>query len=248
MSSLPSIETVSVIAGIGGWAGTYYAAGLYLDGTQLTRSKLLTLLSLPLLWSSMGVVVVAGGAFTLNATLFMYSAMLKPVPLAINLLALIGLTSWMVISKNIQCMIYRTVAEEAEHEQRIELRIPPSPPNEADDTATETVDEEDEEEEGDEEEEEEEEEGDLVVGAEDLEVDAEADTTEDDSSAESDAEQDVSESATLPAPTEATQTEAVAESTEAVAEVLAVAESTEAVPVAEVPQEPAEDAPVVVDE
>jgi hypothetical protein len=91
MASIPNVETLSVIAGFGGWAGAYHALSVYSDDGPIMVDRALKILALPVIWSAGSILGFVAGISVLNTAIFVYGSMFRPVPFLVNALIMSGI-------------------------------------------------------------------------------------------------------------------------------------------------------------
>jgi hypothetical protein len=89
--AMPSTETLTIITGIGGWAGVWHAVTVYFDKGPLMIDRAAKMAFLPIFWGSVSIVVYVGGINIVNLITAVLGAMFHPIPFVINLI-LISLT------------------------------------------------------------------------------------------------------------------------------------------------------------
>jgi hypothetical protein len=112
MSMIPTIDTLIVVAGIGGWVGAWHAMNLYLHDGPIMIDRALKMLALPVIWSGGSVVFTVSVIGTLNFVSFVYNAMVQPLPLVMNFVISTGIAGCFIGSMLLG-HAFRTVAETA---------------------------------------------------------------------------------------------------------------------------------------
>jgi hypothetical protein len=121
MSVVPNIETLSLIAGVGGWSGVYHGLAIYLDDTPLTPVKFAKIALLPLLWGSAGITGMMSLWLIFQGTFYIVSNMLRPGPFILHMLVLCGIFCAYAARKQIRALLFVTPAEQAVAEQAQDL-------------------------------------------------------------------------------------------------------------------------------
>jgi hypothetical protein len=88
MSAFPDSNTLALIAGVGGWAGAFYGASMYLDGGPITPRKAFDIITMPIIWSGMSIVTLVGGVASLRVSQFLYGSMFSTTPFLLSILGL----------------------------------------------------------------------------------------------------------------------------------------------------------------
>ena len=117
MALVPNVETLSLIAGVGGWSGVYHGLSIYLDDTPTTPAKVIKITLLPLFWGSCGITSFIALWISFQGSVFVVSNMLRPIPFTLHMLTLCGIFCAYAARKQIREFLFVTPAEAAVIEQ-----------------------------------------------------------------------------------------------------------------------------------
>ena len=117
MALVPNVETLSLIAGVGGWSGVYHGLSIYLDDTPTTPAKVIKITLLPLFWGSCGITSFLVLWLSFQGSVFVVSNMLRPIPFTLHMLTLCGIFCAYAARKQIRQFLFVTPAEAAVAEQ-----------------------------------------------------------------------------------------------------------------------------------
>lgn len=110
MASVPTGNTLAIIAGISGWAGVWHASTLCLQGGPYRIEQILRMAALPVIWSAGGVGAHIVGYCLVQTCSFVFNSMFHPVPFVFNILALSGIAISLSVFASIR-KAFRTTAE-----------------------------------------------------------------------------------------------------------------------------------------
>ena len=85
MAQIPSAETLTIIAGIGGWAGTWHAASIYFEDGPIMIDRAAKMLILPFAWGAGSILAYVCGISAINTSGVIFGAMFHPVPFVLNI-------------------------------------------------------------------------------------------------------------------------------------------------------------------
>ena len=88
MISIPTVETLLVIAGIGGWAGTWHATSVYFEDGPMMVDRVFKMAALPLIWGCTSIVMFVSGICLINSSMMIYASMFHPIPFVVNMIVL----------------------------------------------------------------------------------------------------------------------------------------------------------------
>jgi hypothetical protein len=115
MAQFPTVETLTSIAGIGGWAGAYHALNVYFEDGPIMADRAIKMAALPVIWSMSGVLGLVLGSSVIKTVGFVYGAMFQPVPFVVNTLIISAIFLVLTTLNHIR-VVFKTTVENAVQE------------------------------------------------------------------------------------------------------------------------------------
>jgi hypothetical protein len=112
---IPSGDTLSIITGMGAWAGVWHSTSLFFNDGPIMIDRAFKMATLPFIYGFITLVGYVSGVCVVNSASVIFGSMFHPVPFVVNVLittaAVIGLSSYAYVKE-----AFKSTAEQVAEE------------------------------------------------------------------------------------------------------------------------------------